>query len=43
MIEEGYRETIAKMPEILRLFSNRPITKHKKRKCLQLLEKPVIE
>ena len=43
MIEEGYRETIAKMPEILKLFSNRPLRKHKKRKCLSLIEKPVIE
>lgn len=43
MIEEGYRETIDKMPEILRLFSNRPIRRRKKNKCLQLLEKPIIE
>ena len=43
MIEEGYRETISKMPEILKLFSQRPIPSFKKKHLISKLEKPVIE
>lgn len=43
MIEEGYRETINKMPEIIKLFSNKPLRKRRKKICLSHMEKPVIE
>ena len=43
MIEEGYRETISKMPEIIKLFSSRPLSSFKKKQILSKLEKPVIE
>ena len=43
MIEEGYREAINKMPEILKLFNKKPIMKFKKKKFLDGLDKPVIE
>ena len=32
MIEEGYLEAIDKMPEILELFNNKPLSKRVKRK-----------
>lgn len=43
MIEEGYRETISKMPEIIKLFSSRPLSSFKKKHIFSKLEKPVIE
>lgn len=43
MIEEGYRETISKMPEIIKLFSQRPLPSFKKKHIISQLEKPVIE
>lgn len=42
MIEEGYREAVNMMPEILKLFSNRPVRHRKKKKCIELIEKPII-
>ena len=42
MIEEGYRETINNMPEIIQLFNRRRIRKRKKNKLKDKLEKPVI-
>lgn len=43
MIEEGYRETISKMPEIIKLFSQRPLSSFKKNRIISKLKKPVIE
>lgn len=42
MIEEGYREAIDKMPEIIKLFSKKPISKRKKNRIKSTLEKPTI-
>lgn len=42
MIEEGYRETINNMPEIIQLFNRRRIRKRKKNKLKDKLEKPVM-
>lgn len=42
MIEEGYREAISNMPEIIKLFSSKEIKKRKKNKLKDKLEKPVI-
>lgn len=42
MIEEGYRETINKMPEILKLFNTKPIRNGRKKKFVNNMDKPVI-
>ena len=42
MIEEGYREAINNMPEIIKLFNKKPIKKSRKYKRKNSLEKPVI-
>lgn len=42
MIEEGYREAINKMPDILKLFAQKPIKKRAKKRLQDELEKPVI-
>lgn len=42
MIEEGYREAINKMPEIIKLFNQKPIRKHKKKMLKKELQKPKI-
>lgn len=43
MIEEGYREAINNMPQILRLFKRRPLNIFKKKNLQLKFEKPVIE
>ena len=43
MIEEGYREAINKMPEIMRIFSNHPLKKRRKNKFKNKIDKPIIE
>ena len=43
MIEEGYREAINKMPEILALFNKKPLSRLAKSKLEKTLEKPIIE
>ena len=43
MIEEGYREAIDKMPQIIKLFKKGPINPFKKRRLQLKFEKPVIE
>lgn len=43
MIEEGYREAINQMPNILKLFRHRPMPSRKKMKIINKLDKPIIE
>ena len=43
MIEEGYREAINNMPEILALFNKKPLSYLARQKLEKRLEKPVIE
>jgi len=43
MIEEGYRETINKMPEIMRIFSLHPLKKRRRNKFKNEIDKPIIE
>lgn len=42
MIEEGYRETVNKIPEILRVFNKRPVSTKRKQGCLKEYDKPTI-
>jgi NTE family protein len=42
MIEEGYREAINNMPQIIKLFNSKAIARHKKNKIKEQLEKPFI-
>lgn len=43
MIEEGYREAINKMPEILKLFNKKPLSLLARKKLESKIEKPIIE
>lgn len=43
MIEEGYRETINKMPKIIKLLSKKPLKKRTKKSIKTKLDPPIIE
>ena len=43
MIEEGYREAINKMPEIMKIFSLHPLKKRRRTKFKNQTDKPIIE
>lgn len=43
MIEEGYREAINQMPQIIKLFNKTPLPKYRKKRIAEKIKKPIIK